>query len=67
MGPYKSAFDYLEGLMAMGLVAGVGEGFSKSRGTVYQWYFLDSGQSGSQRLEIPVLTPEELFPASARD
>ena len=33
---YKSAFDYLEGLVEMGLVEDVGEGFSQSWGAVYQ-------------------------------
>ena len=67
IGSYKSVFGYLEGLMEMGLVADVVEGSPQSWGAAYQRYILDSKQSGSQRLEIPVLTPEELPHASSRD
>ena len=66
-GSYKSAFDFLERLVEMGLVAGVGEGISQSWGAVYKRYFLDSKQSGSQSLEIPDLTPDLLPPSSSRD
>ena len=30
MGSYKADYDYLEGLMEMGLVSDVGEGFAKA-------------------------------------
>ena len=52
--------------MEMGLVSDVGGG-GPNPGADYQWYCLDSKRSGSQRLEIPALTPEELPPASSRD
>ena len=53
--------------MAMGLVSDVGEWFPQSRGAAYQWFYLDSEQSESRRLEIAGLTPEELSPASSSD
>ena len=66
-GSYKAVYDYLEGLMGMGLVADVGGRFPKSWGKAYRWDFLDLKQSERQRLVTPVLTAEELPPASSRD
>ena len=55
----------LLGVMELGLAASFGGGFPHTWGMVYHWFFLGSEQSAS--LEIPVLTPEELRPASSRD
>ena len=67
MGSYKAAYDYLEGLMIMGLVADVGEEPPPILGNGLSAVLLRFGKSDSRRLVIPVLTPEELPPASSRD
>ena len=67
LGSFKGAYDLLGNLMGMRLVSSSGDGFPQTCGTAYQWPYPGLAQSASLSLEIPVLTPGELFPASSRD